>query len=600
MSSSAMVVLGLLVLAALLFITEWLRADLVALLLLVVLGATNILTSQETLSGFSRSAVITILAIFILTAGLSKTGATRALGRRLIRWSGKSETSLVVVLMAASAFLSLFMNNIAAASVLLPVAIGASRERQVSSSKLMMPLAFGSILGGMATLFTTANILVSAALRDAGYVAFGLLDFAPIGVPVTLVGIVYMLWIGRRWLPNRAPNELERLMASGQNGLANAYNLGERWFQATVLAESELIGMTLTEAGLGRDLGVNIVAIMRNHQTRLAPLPTERFQLGDVLVLQARAEQIDALTVHGLRVQPAPLQQELLISDASSLFEVVPAPRSRAIGKTLRELHWREKFGMNVVAIWRDGRARRVGVGDLPIQFGDALLVLGALDRVRMLQAENDFIVATDRVEEGLRTRKMPYAIAIMAGTILVASTGWLPTAEAMLAGALLMVLIGALTMDEAYQAIEWRSIFLIAGMLPLGLALSKTGVAAAIGNSLVNVLGGWGALAVVGGLLIITTLLTQVMSGQATAVILAPIAIQAAQTVHADPRAFALAVAYGCSLAFLTPLSHPSNILVMGPGGYKFMDYVRVGSLLTVILIVLILALLALLGGLG
>ena len=575
------------------------RSDLVALLLLVVLGATNILTPQETLSGFSRSAVITILAIFILTAGLTKTGATRALGKRLMRWSGKSETSLIAVLMAASAFLSLFMNNIAAASVLLPVAIGASRERQVSPSKLMMPLAFGSILGGMATLLTTANILVSAALRDAGYAAFGLLDFAPIGVPITIVGIVYMVWMGRRWLPSRAPNELERMMATARGDLADMYNLGERWFQATVQNESALLGKTLAESGLGRDLGVNIVAILHNNHSRLAPSAHERFQAGDVLVMQARAEQTDALAAYGLLVKPEPLRQELLTSDASSLFEVVLAPRSHAVGKTLRELHWREKFRINVVAVWREGRARRVGVGDIPVQFGDALLVLGALDQARILQAEGDFIVISDRVEEGLRTKKMPYALAIMAGAMIVAATGWLPTAEAMLAGALLMVLIGALTMDEAYQAIEWRSIFLIAGMLPVGLALSKTGAASVIGTSLVNLLDGWGALAIIGGLLVITTLLTQVMSGQATAVILAPIAIQAAQTIHADPRVFALAVAYGCSLAFLTPLSHPSNVLVMGPGGYKFMDYVRVGTLLTLILIVLVLVLLPLLGGL-
>jgi di/tricarboxylate transporter len=599
LSSSAVFVLGLIALAAVFFVTEWLRADLVALLLLIILGATNILTPQETLSGFSRSAVITILSIFILTAGLSKTGATRALGKRIMHWSGTSETSLIVVLMATSAFLSLFMNNIAAASVLLPVAIGASRERHVSPSKLMMPLAFGSILGGTATLLTTTNILVSAALRDAGYAAFGLLDFAPIGVPITIVGIVYMLWIGRRLLPSRAPNELERLMATAQDGLANTYALGERWFQAQVLNESKLFGMSLAEAGLGRDLGVNIVAILRNRQTHLVPLPTDCFQNGDILVLQARAEQIAALQAHGLSIRPEPLRQDLLTSDESSLFEIVPAPRSRALGRTLRELHWREKFQINVVAIWRDGRARRVGVGDMPLQFGDALLALGALDRARMLQSEGDFIVATDRVEEGLRTKKMPYAIAIMAVAIVVASIGWLPTAEAMLAGAVLMVLIGALTMDEAYQAIEWRSIFLIAAMLPVGLALSKTGAASALGTSLIDLLGGLGAVAIVAGLLIVTALLTQVMSGQATAVILAPIAIQAAQTIHADPRMFALVVAYGCSLAFLTPLSHPSNVLVMGPGGYKFIDYVRVGTLLTIILIVLILVLISIQGAL-
>jgi di/tricarboxylate transporter len=599
MSASGFLVLILVGIAAIFFMTEWLRADLVALLLLVALGATGILTPQETLSGFSRSAVITILAIFILTAGLAKTGATRALGIRLMRWSGRSESSLIAVMMAASAFLSLFMNNIAAASVLLPVAIGASRERKVSPSKLMMPLAFGSIPGGTATLFTTAIILVSASLRDAGYAAFGLFDFAPIGIPITLVGIAYMVWIGRRLLPSRAPGDWERMMATPRGDLADVYSLDERWYQAQVTDGSAIAGSSLVEAGLGRELGVNVVAILRDGHSRLAPPPGEDLQVGDILVLQAREEQIKGLHERGLNVKPESMQRSLLSSDESGLFEVVIAPRSHAAGKTLRELHFREKFGITVIAIWREGRPRRVGLGAMPLQFGDALLALGMHDRVRVFQSESDFIVLTDTLEEGLRTKKMPSAIAIMAASIIAATVGWLSIAEAMLAGALVMVLIRALTMDEAYQSIEWKSIFLIAGMLPVGLALTKTGAAATLGASLVNLLGGLGPLAVVGGLLVVTTLLTQVMSGQAAAVILAPIAIQAAQSVNSNPRAFALAVAYGCSLTFLTPLSHPSNILVMGPGGYRFADYVRVGTLLTGILIVLILVLLPILGGL-
>ncbi len=599
MSPSAILVLGLVAVAAILLVNEWLRADLVALLLLIALGATGILTPQETLSGFSRQAVITILAIFILTAGLAKTGATRALGARLLRRTGQSEAGLIVVLMGASAFLSLFMNNIAAASVLLPVAIGAARERQISPSRLMMPLAFGSILGGTATLFTTANILVGSALRDAGYPMFGLLEFAPVGIPVTLVGIAYMAVVGRRLLPARAPRDWEQMMAIAPGGLANVYNLRDRWFEARVRADSTLMDHTLGESDLGRDLGVNIIAILRDGQPRLAPPPEERLHAGDLLLLQAREEQREQLCARGLELHPAAGQPDWLHSGETSLFEIVLAPRSHAVGKTLRELHLREKFGVNIVAIWREGRSRRVRVGEIPLQFGDGLLALGPRDRARLLQSEGDFIVLADTLEEGLRTNKLLLAVAIMAAAIIVGTIGWLPVAEAMLAGALLMVLVGVLTMDEAYQAVEWKSIFLIAGMLPVGLALTKTGLAATIGTGLVNLLGGLGPLAVIVGLLVITTLLTQIMSGQAAAVIIAPIAIQAAQAIQANPRTFALAVAYGCSLAFLTPLGHPSNVLVMGPGGYKFADYVRVGALLTGILIVLIVILLPLTGGL-
>ncbi len=595
MTPAGMVLLVLLALAVLFFITEWLRADLVALLLLTALGITGILTPQETLSGFSRSAVITIIAIYILTAGLAKTGATRVLGAKLMRLAGRGELSLIVVLMTTGAALSFVMNNIAAAAVLLPVAIGISRERRISPSKLLMPLAFGTLLGGMATLLTTSNILVSAALRDASYPAFGLLDFAPIGVPLVVIGILYMAVIGRRLLPRRAPTDWERLMSISRVQLSDVYGLHERWMQARISAKSPLAERTLAEAGLGHKLGVNVIAIAHDGKTRLSPPPGECLHADDMVYLQAREEQIGDLRSRGLEVQSELPLLNRLASDTISLFEVVLAPRSHAAGKTLRAIHFREKFDLNVVAIWRKGRPRRVGLADIPLQLGDALLVLGRRDRARVLQSEGDFIVLTDTGDESLRTKKMPYAVAIIVVTIGIAALGWLAIAEAMLAGALAMVLIGALTMDEAYQAIEWKSIFLIAAMLPVGLAMTKTGVADAIGQMLVRLVDGAGPLAIVAGLLVITMLLTQVMSGPAAVVILAPIAIHTAQALKLDPRMFALAVAYGGSLAFMTPLGHPVNILVMGPGGYKFSDFLRVGVWLTLLLILAIILLMAL-----
>ncbi len=595
MTFSGIVLLVLLIGAGILFVTEWLRADLVALLLLVTLGAIGILTPQETLSGFSRSAVITIGAIYILTAGLARTGATRVLGARLMRLGGRGEVRLITVLMLAGAALSLFMNNIAAAAVLLPATIGIARERKISPSKLLMPLAFGTLLGGMATLLTTSNILVSAAMRDAGYAPFSLLDFAPIGLPLVVIGLLYMLLIGRRSLPRRAPADWTRLMSMSHAQLPEVYGLHERWVKARVPDRSPLLDRTLAEIGLGEKLGVNVIAILRHGKSRLAPAPNEPLHADDVIYLQAREEQIEALRSRGLEIRPETITFEQLTSDTMALWEVVLSPRSQAAGKTLRALHFREKFDLSVIAIWRKGRPRRVGLADMPLQLGDALLVLGARRRMNVLHSEGDFIVLTETVDDTLRTNKMPFAIAIMAATIIVAALGWLATAEAMLAGALAMVLIGALSMDEAYQAIEWKSIFLIAAMLPVGLALTKTGVALQIGSVLVGGLGPIGPVAIVTGLVVMTMLLTQVMSGPAAVAILAPIAIQTAQAAQIDPRWFALAVAYGGSLAFMAPLGHPVNILVMGPGGYKFSDFVRVGAPLTVVLIAVIVALIAL-----
>lgn len=598
MSWNAAFVLAVLLVAAVLFISDMLRADLVALLVLITLGVAGILTPQEALSGFSRSAVITILAIFILTAGLEKTGVTHSLGIWLIRLGGATEGRMLVVLMLAGAFLSLFMNNIAAGSVLLPVAVGIARERGISPSKLMMPLAFGTILGGMATLLTTVNILTNAVLTDNHLATFGLLDFAPTGVPAVLVGVAYMYLIGRKLLPHRAPADWTRLMQVSRSQLADVYGLQERAMHARIPPSSPLIGRTLGEAGLGRQLGVNVVAIAHNGTSRVAPPPSEPLHAGDDLFLQARVEQVEMLHERGLYVEPDAHLFQDLTSVGFNLFEMVPAPRSNALGKSLRELNFREKFGLSVVAIWREGKPRRVEIGDMPLQPGDTLLMLGPRRRAQILQNDPDFIVLMSTPEENLRRSKGPLAVAIMAGALLLSAVGILQVAEAMLAGAIAMVLISALTMDEAYQAIEWKAIFLIAGMLPAGLAMTKTGAAAFVGNLLVAMLGGFAPVVLLAGLMLITIALTQVMSGQAAIVILAPIAITAAMQLHGNPRTFALGVALASSMAFLTPLGHPVNVLVMGSGGYKFSDYFRVGAIMTVILVILLLALLPIVWG--
>lgn len=594
MSSGAIFVLVLLLVASALFITEILRADLVALLVLGALALSGVLTPQEALSGFSRSAVITILGIFILTAGLQKTGVTLSLGKALVRFGGYTEARMLIVLMAAGAFLSLFMNNIAAGAVLLPVAVGVARERKISPSKLMMPLAFGTLLGGMATLLTTSNILASTALRDNGLPPFDLLSFAPIGIPAVGVGVAYMLVIGRRLLPRRAPADWTRLMQAGRGHLAEIYGLRERWYQAQVPADSRLIGMTLTETGLGEEMGVNVIAMVFNGKALLAPAPGTRVHAGDLLYLQARQDQLLELRERGLDVTPQ-TSLSMLSNENIRLFEIVPSPRSTALGKTLRELHFREKYGLSVIAIWREGRPRRVGVGTMPLQGGDAMLVLGPIVSAQLLQSEPDFIVLSDTVEQDVRHSRAPAAAIIMALMLAVSAAGLVPIAVAALVGALAMVLVGALDMDEAYAAIDWRVIFLIAGILPLGLAMTKTGLAADLSNLIVTTLGTFGPLMVLAGLLALATGLTQVMGGQAAIVIVAPIAIAASQQLGSVPNTFVLGAALACSMAFLTPLGHPINVLVMGPGGYKITDYMRVGALLTVLLFVLILTMLTL-----
>lgn len=604
MSLQAIFVLAVLVAAAVLLVTEWLRADLVALLVLVALGVSGVLTAREALAGFSNSAVISIIGVFILTAALERTGVTQQLGASLVHLGGSTETRMMPVLMLSAALLSLFMNNIAAGAVLMPVAVAVARERKISPSHLMMPLAFGALLGGMATLLTTTNLLANATLRAQDLPGFSLLSFAPIGIPAVFVGTAYMFFIGRRLLPRRAPADWERLLKAGRGQLAEIYGLRERWVQAHVPRGSALVGQTVSQAGLGQALGVNVVAVLRQDKSRLAPSPTTRLDAGDTLFLEARTEQIELLRGRGLEIADtlssdgaAGVRAELS-GENFGLFEIVLSPRSQALGKTLREIQFREKFGLNVVAIWRAGRPRRVGVGEMPLQQGDALLALGPQRRAQMLQSDPDFIVLTTTSEQGLRKSKAPWVVVIMALALGLSAVGIVPVPEAMLGGALAAVLVGALTMDEAYQAIEWRIVFLIAGMLSLGTAMAKTGAAAYIADMLVGTLGAFAPLVVLAVLMLVTTGLTQIMTGQATVAIIAPIALSAAQTMHSNTFTFVMGAALAGSIAFMAPLGHPVNILVMGPGGYKFRDYLRVGGGLAILIFVLCIVLLPLVYG--
>jgi len=579
----------------LLFLSDRVRADLVALLVAVALGLSGVLTSQEAFSGFSRSAVITLLAIFILAAGLERTGITRRVGDLLVRVAGRSEQRLVVTVMLAGAFLSLFMNNIAAAAVLLPPVSGAAQRSGVNPSRLLMPLAFGTILGGMATLLTTTNIVVSSLLRDRNLPGFGLLDFAPLGLPIVAVGIAYMALWGRRLLPARSPVQMMEDIQRQEAGLAEVYHLGETLARAGVPQGSGLADLTLAASRLREAHGVNVLAIEREGRILRAPSPDERLRAEDILLLSG---ELDAPGLAG-DLDPLPprhWRERDLESRSVVLVEAVLAPRSDLIGRTLRETRFRERYGMSVVAIWRAGRSLRTGLTDLELQLGDGLLLQGDRDRLPVLRAETDLIVLDRGLDEPPPSRRRGrLALAVMIVTLAVAATGVVGVAEAMLGGALTMILIGALTMDDAYQSIEWRSIFLVAGMLPLGTAMTKTGAADLITHGLLSVLGGAGPLALLAGLVLLAILLTQAMNGAAVAAVVAPIAIQTATRIGADPRSFAMAVAVATSVAFLTPLGSPVNILVMGPGGYRFRDYLRAGLPLTLLVFALIVGLLPL-----
>ena len=601
MVASQVLLAVILLLAFALMLTNRVRPDVVALCVALALGLTGVIDLGDVFSGFSRSAVITILGIFILTQGLYRTGVTQVIGKLLSRLSdGRSkspertgrEGRMVLFVMLAGATLSLVMNNIAAAAMLLPATVDAVRRSRIAPSKVMMPLAFATALGGMATLFTTANIVVSAALRDQGVPGYGVLDFAPVGLPLVVVGVLFMLLIGRRLLPRIDP--AQQLLDNGppRDKLSETYQLRERLNEVRVPPESALAGKTIALSGIGERLGLNVLAIRRERHNLLAPRATEQIHPNDVLIVVGRSERVKQLEDAGCLVTTAVHTEDEFVSGDVSLVEVVPAPRSRAVSQTLRQLHFREKFGASVVALWHGGRSVRTDQAGLPLQYGDSMLVYGPNRAITLLQADPDYLVlrpADVNLERQPHPRAL-VALLIMIAALAIAASGILPVAVAVVLGAVAMVLTGCLSMDDAYRAVEWRAVFLIAGMLPVSIAMVKTGAANLLGQGLVTMLAGYGPLAVGAGLLLLTMLFSQVMSGQVTAVVLAPIAISAAGMVGSDPRAMAMFVALGSSLVFITPTAHPVNVFVMGPGGYSASDYPRVGVPLTLLLIVVIL----------
>ena len=563
-------------LALVLILSNRLRPDLVALLVLLALGMGGILTPEQAFAGFSRAVVLTIVGLFVITATLEQTGVVQWLADRLARLSGTRETRMIAVFMGAGALLSLVMNNIAAGAVLLPAAVSVARKAQVRESRLLMPLAFGTLLGGMATLFTTANIIISGSLQAQGQRSLTLLDFLPTGGAIVLTGMGYMMLIGRRLLPER---ESVGRAALARPDLSTTYQLAERLWEVRVHPDSPLVNQPLTESVIGARLGATVAAIWRGREAKIPPAPTDVIAANDILLVLGREERVRQLEAQHTTIGRFGYHRNGSPDLSVHLTEVVIAPRSPAIGKTLKELRFRTKFGLTAVALWREGRSYRTDVGDFRLAAGDALLMVGAPGRIKLLAEEPGYIVLNgSRALPVPDRRKAIRAVAITGLVLLLGAANIFPVAEAMLAGAAALVVSGCTSMEDAYRAIEWRVVVLIAGLLPLGTALVETNLAARIGQALTLALAPAGPLALIAGLYLFTVLLTQLVGGQVAALIVGPIAVSSAIQLGVNPPAVGVAVAIACSAAFLTPLAHPVNVLMMAPGGYTFNDFLRVG----------------------
>ena len=779
MTAEIALTLAILVAAIVLFISERLRVDLVALLVLATLALTGLVSPAEAVSGFSNPAVVTVWAVFILSAGLSRTGVANVVGRQVLRLAGSGEVRLLVVIMLAAGVMSAFMNNVGVAALLLPVVMDIARRTGRTPSRLLMPLAFGALLGGLTTLIgTPPNILAADALRDAGLEPFSLFDFVPVGGLIMLAGVAYMALVGRHLLPERdsasqsaadAGAELgevygleqrlslirlplrtplagktlaesrigtalgltvlgvirngqtelaprpettlqggDRLLVTGaverlaklreweylvlenanvtledltdseidlveitlpadspflhqtlkqidfrsryganvlalwghgrlqrtdlqdvplepemtllvqgtraqiealreSQGVnvteadtprpAGVYRLHERLLALQIPGDSSLVNQTLRESRFGDAFDLSVLGIVRDGETELMPPPDARLEAGDTLLVEARREDLSTLRgLQALEVEPRhhPAWSELESAEIG-MVEAVLSPHTTLVGKTLNELHFRDKYQLTVVAIWREGRAYRSRLRDMDLRFGDALLLYGPRQKLALLADDPDFLVLEEALQEALRLQRAPVAALIMVGVVLSVMVGWLPISIAAVAGATLMVLTGCLQMEEAYRHIQWNAVFLIAGMLPLGIAMENSGAAGFLAAGVISRMSALGPVFLIGGLFFLTTLASQVMPNAVVTVLLAPIALSSAADLGFSPFALMMVVAIAASASFLSPVGHPANVLIMGPGGYRFGDYIRVGLPLTIVVLIVTLIVLPL-----
>jgi di/tricarboxylate transporter len=767
-------VFSILAVSVLFLVTEWIPMEVTALLTLGAVALTGLVSPVQALSGFSNPAVVTVWAVFILSGGLTLTGVANVIGRFVLQLAGTNESRMIIVIMITAGIMSAIMNNVAVAALMLPVVMDIARHTQRPPSRLLIPLAYGSLLGGLTTqIGTPPNILVSDALRDEGLESFTFFDFTPVGLIIMFAGVVFMILVGRHLLPRR---DVAKESSTGKpNDWQTQYDLQERLFKIRVPRNSILTNKTLAQIRMGSILGWNIIGILRGGRTLLTPNPTDTLQAGDRLTVEGRIEALNELkNWHQLEVeeggidleQPysgpiklgevllpsnsrfvgstlnslgfrgrfglnvlairrddyikrtnladAPLQRgdwllvagpkeqlakledtngfdqfrfvkrsaliedyhlherlmvmriapesalvdkslkesrlgdalgsrvlgilrgeepivmpepdevirpgdrlvvegrtrdfenlrgleelqierqagtdvDMLVSGDVGVLEAILSPQTRLEGKTLRQINFREKFGLNVLALWRRGQAYRSNLRDVDLRFGDALLLIGPRSKLELLGREPDFIVLTETAQEPLRLEKMKLSIMIMAAVLLPVIFGWVPIYIAAVVGAALMVLSGCLTMDEAYRQIEWKAVYLIAGMLPLGTALDQTGAAKLIAEAVVALVGPYGPHAIMLGLVALTFLATCFVPTAALVVLMAPIVLNTCENMGLSPYGLMMAIAMAASASFTTPISHPANILVMGPGGYRFMDYLKVGGLLTLVILVVI-----------
>ena len=589
------ITLILLLIAVVLFASERIPVDVVGIMLVIGLVLTNVLTVQEGLSGFGDNVIIIIGGLFVLTGGLVKTGIVDLIGRRLYRFAGNNEFLLTTLIMVVAAFAASVLKNTTTTAMFVPVVLGLANRAKISPSKLLMPLAFGAILGGSCTLIgTSTNLAVSSALQryqnDPTLAAYheqlqpySMFELTTVGVIIFVVGLLYMLFIGIRMLPNRG----------GEDSLTEQYHIREYISEVFVAPGSDLIGKTLGDANINFEFDLNVIGIIRGREERVAPSPKETIEMGDLLIVQGKiADILNIKSEAGLEIKADfRLNDEDLETDEVQLLEVMVMRDSSLVGQTLKSADFRQNYKLTVLAINRHGETFLEQISTVPLKFGDVLLVQGNRRSIEPYVTRGEILLLEDVSAGSLRTEKRGWAIAafglFLALSLSKTITGYeVPLAIAALLGVLLLLATKTVRYPELYSLIDFRLLVLIACMMSFGVAMEKTGTDKYLAGLIVQYFSDYGSVAVLAGFFALTVALTQPMSNQAAALVVLPVAIKTAVALGLNPRTFAVAVTFAASFSFITPLE-PACVLIYTPGRYKFMDFVKIGTILTIVVFI-------------
>lgn len=576
--------LCVLAIALVAFVFEWFPVDLTALMIAIVLMLLKLVTPEEGIAGFGNTATITVMAMFILSAGVTRTGAIQVVRDLLLKWSGKGTFQQIIVIGLIVGPVSAFINNTAVVAIFIPIIEDFAKKQGINSSKLLMPLSFASILGGTLTLIgTSTNILASSLSAQLGQGEFKLFQFTKLGLIIFVIGLLYIAIAAPRILRDRKNNKT--------GDLSEDYEIKDYVTEVVIAPSSSLIGQTLRQSEIQRKFDVDVLEIIHNGVHFPQPIADKPLRAGNILIVRGNKDVLLQLKAErGIKILPdvkfnqEQLKQELNTGE-EKIAEVLILSNSRFIGATLKDLRFRQRRNATVLAIRRGQEVLRERLGKVPLRFGDLLLVQGPKQSFLGLQTSRELLVLEQKDVENLRLDKARVAIAICLVVILATALNLTSILVSALAGVILMVLTGCLKPGEIYGAVRWDVIFLLAGLIPLGTAMQNSGATEYLARPILEVGGSLSGYWILLFFYVITTVLTSILSNNAAVLLMIPIGVQVAQALNLNTFALILTVTFAASNSFMTPIAYQTNTMVYGPGGYRFIDFVRLGTPLSIII---------------